>query len=284
MKKLFIFGVMLLTALSASSVLGAEGEFEFDAQKGMITAYTGDAEYVEIPREIDGVEVKSISSHIFALSPNKEGIKYISIPETVEEVWQNDLNEYGNVTFGGLSSLEAINVNDQNPAFYSMDGMLFENGGKLFWYPQAKEENYIIIGDYVNEIAPYAFSEAKRIKDIYFKNCDVSAGIWSFGMAPEITLHCPEDSVIGEYAKSVGVPYLDRKIGDANDDGELTAADSAVILQKVLNSSYEAPIEKRTSFYKIYLDTNGDRDITAGDSALVMQKVLNPSTQMANER
>ena len=63
--------------------------------------------------------------------------------------------------------------------------------------------------------------------------------------------------------------------GDADADGKLTAADSTVILQKVLNKSYKMNIEYKTSDYLTYVDVDKDKTITAADSAIVLQKVLN---------
>lgn len=62
--------------------------------------------------------------------------------------------------------------------------------------------------------------------------------------------------------------------GDADGNGSLTANDSAVILQKVLNNSYNMPIESKTHNYLQYIDVNCDSILTAADAAEVLQKVL----------
>lgn len=71
--------------------------------------------------------------------------------------------------------------------------------------------------------------------------------------------------------------------GGANNTGRLEAADSAVILQKVLNGSYKMPIENETSDFLKYVDVDCDGKITASDSTTVLQKVLNSSFKMPVE-
>ena len=72
--------------------------------------------------------------------------------------------------------------------------------------------------------------------------------------------------------------------GDADCDGKITAADSAVILQRVLNSSFKMDIEKKTSDYMNYVDVDKDKKLTAADASMVLQKVLNNSFKMNIEK
>lgn len=63
--------------------------------------------------------------------------------------------------------------------------------------------------------------------------------------------------------------------GDADNDGALTANDSSVVLQKVLNNSYIMPIENVSDDYIKYLDMDCSNDLSASDAAYILQKVLN---------
>lgn len=73
-------------------------------------------------------------------------------------------------------------------------------------------------------------------------------------------------------------------LGDANMDGSLTAADAAVILQKILNDAYKMPIEEYVSDYVKYVDVDGQSGLTASDSVCVLQKVLNSAYIMPAEK
>ena len=72
-------------------------------------------------------------------------------------------------------------------------------------------------------------------------------------------------------------------IGDADADGVLTASDSAMVLQKVLVSTFTLPIENETDNYLYYIDTDADGVITASDSAVILQKVLVSTYKMPAE-
>ena len=72
-------------------------------------------------------------------------------------------------------------------------------------------------------------------------------------------------------------------IGDADADGVLTASDSAMVLQKVLVSTFTLPIEKENDNYLYYIDTDADGVITASDAAMIMQKVLVSTYKMPAE-
>ncbi len=71
--------------------------------------------------------------------------------------------------------------------------------------------------------------------------------------------------------------------GDANADRILTSADSACIMQKVLNSEYKMLLEINNKDYKKYIDVDGDEKITSNDAVCVMQKVLNGSYKLPSE-
>lgn len=62
--------------------------------------------------------------------------------------------------------------------------------------------------------------------------------------------------------------------GDADGDGEITASDSAFILQRALVSTFKLPVQSKTKNWFEYADADNDGEITASDSAYVLQKVL----------
>lgn len=68
--------------------------------------------------------------------------------------------------------------------------------------------------------------------------------------------------------------YAYYKVGDAYADGVLSANDSAVILQKVLNGSYRPDAESWFHNPIYIMDVDNDNAITASDSAAVLQRVL----------
>lgn len=71
-------------------------------------------------------------------------------------------------------------------------------------------------------------------------------------------------------------------LGDVDGDKKITAFDSAIVLQKTLNSTYTMPIEEKGIEPVAVADVDGDKKITASDSAVILQKALNNSFNMEN--
>ena len=77
-----------------------------------------------------------------------------------------------------------------------------------------------------------------------------------------------ESFIIGKYTEWI------TSAGDADDDGVLSASDAAMVMQKVLNSSFVLPTEG--ALLEV-CDVDGDGVLTASDAAMIIQKVLNNS-------
>lgn len=73
-------------------------------------------------------------------------------------------------------------------------------------------------------------------------------------------------------------------LGDADGSGDLSAGDSAAVLQKVLKNSYNLPIQGKTGEWMVIVDVDGSGDLTANDSAEILQKVLKGSYKFSAER
>ena len=71
--------------------------------------------------------------------------------------------------------------------------------------------------------------------------------------------------------------------GGACAEKTLSAADAAMILQKVLDPGTIMPIEKETPNYFKYIDVDADNQLTASDALYVMQKVLDEKCKFPAE-
>jgi len=74
-----------------------------------------------------------------------------------------------------------------------------------------------------------------------------------------------------------------KVMGDADNDGVLTASDAAFILHKVRFMDFKTPVENAGYSYNV-LDVTNDGKLTATDAVTVLQKVLNNSFIMPCEK
>ena len=104
---------------------------------------------------------------------NCHNLQSISISATVERIGKNALDcptvsylNKGMTELGMVSSLQKIDVSEDNPVFSSSDGVLFSKSGDvLIKYPGGREGSYAIPTG-VREIAEYAFHGSTKLTSV----------------------------------------------------------------------------------------------------------------------
>ena len=103
----------------------------------------------------------------------KSGITTISIPVGVKYIASD--------AFQGCNALTAINVNENNTCYTSLDGLLLTKDERtLVSYPAAKNPNNVIIPASVTEIADYAFMQNENITAIIIPESVTAIGELAF--------------------------------------------------------------------------------------------------------
>ncbi len=140
----------------------------------------------------DGLE--EIGSHAFE---NCEKLETVTIPKSVTKI--------GSGVFTGCLSLREINVDPENPAYSSVDGVLFTKDGKeLVQYPGGKTGAYRI-PDGTEKVSPSAFRSCPGLTEItlpaggewlatkgkeytftLFRDCSALRAVWIDGDDPQI--------------------------------------------------------------------------------------------------
>ena len=90
------------------------------------------------------------------------GLTVIEIPSTLVRLYNGN-------DFSSNPALKEIRVAKENPAFHTVDGMLFDNAGTLLCYPAGRETETLGANDFPAEmkaIAPYAFQFAQHLKHV----------------------------------------------------------------------------------------------------------------------
>ena len=175
------------TSITASAATDTEetssSDFEYTTNDDgtlTITGYRGKYGNITIPSEIDGKTVtKIVGRNLFMV---REGDS-INIPASITEIQPNAFAQYES------NKLKNINVDKDNPAYSSKDGVLFsKDGTKLLVYPQNRELTSSEMESLLQNV--------KEIGDYAFFMC------YNFDLT-DSTLIIPDSvEVIGEYAFS----------------------------------------------------------------------------------
>ena len=143
------------------------------------------------------------------------GLISIIIPSSVTSIEER--------AFSACSSLINISVDSKNPAYTSVDGVLFDKDmHTLIQYPPAKIGETYIIPSSVTVIMATAFEDCSSLTDITIPSSVTSIGLWAFANCISLTSIALPPSVtsIGELTfagcislTSVTMPPLVTSIG-----------------------------------------------------------------------
>lgn len=143
----------MLLFLALPSLVHAQ--FNFTTNNGVITitGYTGSGGVVVIPSATNGYQVTSIGNAAFDLCKTMTDLE---IPDTVTNI--------GVAAFAGTTSLTNISVAGDNPAFISLNGVLFDKAQDiLMQYPAGWTNEFYIIPGTVRNIGLTAFFGAASL-------------------------------------------------------------------------------------------------------------------------
>lgn len=99
--------------------------------------------------------VTSIANDAFS---NNTALTKVIIPRTVNNIDFGEARSFDNNLFYGCTALESIEVDEENPVFCTVDGVLFnKEKTKLLSFPAADNRTSYIVPESVNSIAGLAF-------------------------------------------------------------------------------------------------------------------------------
>ena len=177
---LIVLSVMPLTVFAANGM--TEGDYSYDVVSGEahITEYLGGGGDVMIPPALGGCPVTVIGDYAFFDS----GLTSITIPDSVASI--------GDRAFSSCSSMESIEVAEENPCYHSENNCLIETGSKTLI---AGCNNSAIPKDgSVTSIGDSAFY-ASGLTGITIPDSVTSIGAWAFYNCSRLTGITIPDSV-----------------------------------------------------------------------------------------
>jgi len=121
--------------------------------------------------------VTSIEHAAFALCTS---LTSVTIPVSVTSI--------AGSSFGSCSNLTAITVHAANPAYISVDGVLFDKSqARLIVYPGGKAGAYAV-PDSVNSIGLHAFIGCSSLSSVTIPDSVTSIGNWAFSYCTSLTI------------------------------------------------------------------------------------------------
>jgi len=158
----------------------------------------------------DGDVVTEISDGAFK---NSNGIRGIELPNTIRRIGAyvfygstikeifipSGVKEIGNYALCGCKYLTEIEVDEDNTAYSSLSGVLYNaDGSVLITHPAGKSDNFVNIGREVMSIANMAFYRCSSIKKVNYHGTSASWGAIEIGAGNEVIdeafIYCAGDS------------------------------------------------------------------------------------------
>lgn len=150
----------------------AQAQFTYTTNNGTITItrYTGPANSVSVPAAINGLPVTGIAEYAFSYGYYGWNLTHLTIPDTVTNVSELALYD--------CAGLSTISVDPLNPAYSSVDGVLFNHEQTiLVQYPGGRTGSYTIPNS-VTAIGKWAFNWCLNLTEIA-----VPAGVTNIGVS-----------------------------------------------------------------------------------------------------
>lgn len=179
--KSFAFIVLILTLTLTSfscKIYQAEpSKEEYSTMpifNGTVTGFGKDIDVKIQPKKDDVLVTKiNVKSGLSGGGNFPYPAKTLTIPDTIEEITQK--------SFERLSNLEAFYVDENNPYFQSIDGVLYNKPATvLLCYPAEKKGESFVIPDGIRIISDRAFSGNTYLKEIIIPETVTEIGSYAF--------------------------------------------------------------------------------------------------------
>jgi len=188
MRRSLILTCLLATVLLALPVV-VQAQFTYITTNGAITitGYTGSGGAVSIPATINGLPVTSVGDYAFY----ETALTSVTIPNSVTNIGDYafanspltsvtipaSVISIGDGAFFGCYGLRTITVHSNNPAYTSLNGVLFDkNQTTLFQYPTGNAATSYTIPNSTSTIGSGAFAYCDNLTNVTIPNSVTSIG------------------------------------------------------------------------------------------------------------
>ena len=136
---------------------------------------------ISIPNSVTDIE--------YGAFQNCSSLVSIYIPESVTE-----FDEVGFI-FSDASSLQSINISENNPYFKSIDGVVYSKDGRnLICYPEGKSDLKFNIPINVTKISSGAFHNNNSLTSIYIPENVLDIEYYAVAYCDELSIYCESNT------------------------------------------------------------------------------------------
>lgn len=161
---------------------------------GCDTSLSGD---LVVPENANGYPVIAIMDYAF---DGCEKLTSIKLSKTIYGVQS--------YAFTGCTSLSSIVVEEGNPAYSSLDGVLFLYGNKLHTYPAGKTDEAYTIPEFSTSIGEGAFNGNQFLAQLTIPDSVTSIGNKAFVGCNNLTIYGFVNSVAQVYSAENDIPFV----------------------------------------------------------------------------
>ena len=214
---------LLFVALLVALPVVTQAQFTYTTNADntiTITGYTGSGGDVTIPATVTGLPVTTIGAETFAGAPLT--LTSVTIPDSVTSIGGDPPPfPFENDPFAYCQDLTTIDVAPSNPAYSSLNGVLFDkNRTTLIRYPIGNTATTYVIPDTVTSIGVYAFNYCANLTNVVMGNKLASIGNAAFencGLSnvtiPNGVMNIGDAAFSGTALASVTIPDSVTNIG-----------------------------------------------------------------------
>ena len=168
----------LALAEDAEALTSGDFEYTLNADGSVtITEYSGEAESLTIPAELDGHPVTAIGDIAFFRC---EALTGVTIPDSVTSIGANP--------FAYCEQLTQISVSANHPTLATIDGVLFDKTTRtLLCYPCTLTAESYAVPEGIQAIGGEAFSGCEALRSITLPDTLTSIGVNPFELCGQLT-------------------------------------------------------------------------------------------------
>ena len=225
---IMVIGIFSVIPFVAGASEADESDWKYTISNGEVTVtkYKGTATDVAIPETIEGKPVTEVSEFCFAedLKWNYDNytITSLYIPKDVRKItpiWSED-----GLGLCFIRNLKAIRVDESNPYYISIDGVLFSRDKtKILCYPRKKTDTNYTVPSEVKFISTRAFANQEFLKVLKFVSDCESIGSAAFvGMEKleeaDYPVYLTPNDTIFDLCQNLKKVYCSKDVALMNDD------------------------------------------------------------------